>query len=268
MLADTASDIFRSAKRAWIDAFRAAVAMPWVTGIAFALLIALGFVSDMVPPLLHSGDETLGQSVMWSAAAGVAESFLLTPLLIAIHRHVLLGEVTHRYAFDFSDQRFLQFFYFSFALSLLQALSFFAAIHLFPDAFSGPASGIDKNGGGVAIVAAIMIGVLVIAARVILVFPAAAVDAPGATWGNALKASSGRFWLIASIFILIGMPPLILWLFAGSAFDIGERNGLAQTFFMLQELPASCAYAAGASRLYEAFGKPLSDPAAGGNAHS
>ena len=248
-----------------MDAFRAVVAMPWVTGIALGLLIALGFVSDVVPPLLRTGNETLGQSVMWSAAAGLMESFLLAPLLIAVHRHVLLGEVTHRYAFDLSDQRFLLFFYFSFALSLLQALLFFAAVQLFPDAFGGPASGVDKNGGGVAIVAAIMVGVLVVAARVVLVFPAAAIDAPGATWSNALKASGGHFWLIASIFILIGMPPLILWLFAGSILDIGQGNGLAQTFFMLQELPASCAYAAGAARLYEAFGKPLSDPPGGGS---
>jgi hypothetical protein len=48
-----------------------------------------------------------------------AEAFFLTPLAIAIHRFVLLGEITNAYRIDTSDPWFEKFFLFALALALL-----------------------------------------------------------------------------------------------------------------------------------------------------
>ena len=246
--------------RVWVDAFRAVAAMPVVAGIGIGLLIALGLASDLLPPLFRSGQpETLGQSLMWSGAAGMVESFLLAPLAIAIQRHVLLGEVTRGYSLALSDPRFLRFFYFSFTLALAQTILFFVATLVLPAAFNAPANAAEPNGTGVTITAGIIVGVLLVLARLILVFPAAAVDAPGATWGNAWRASRGHFWTIAFVFILTGLPALLLWLLIGQMLGIKDNSNFSQTYFMLQEMPTLCAYAAAAARLYQVFGGALGD---------
>ncbi len=258
MPSTTAPPIFSSVIRAWVDAFRAVVAMPAVAAIGFALLIAIGLATDLLPPLFRSGEaETLGQSLIWSSAAAMAESFLLAPLAIAIHRHVLLGEVASGYALQLADHRFFRFFYFSFVLALAQALLFFAAILLFPETFNAPVGSPDSSGIGSAVTAVIIVGVLAVTARVIVLFPAVAVDAPAASWGHAWRATSGRFWIIVFIFFLAGVPLLLGWLLLSVLLDLGENGRFSQTALMLQEMPSLCVYAAAASRLYQAFGGPL-----------
>ena len=253
---------FGSASRAWVDTYRALAAMPWVAGIGLALLIALGLAVDLLPPLLRSGEpETFAASLIWSGAAGMVESFLMTPLAIAIHRHVILGEVTHRYAFALSEHRFLRFFYLSFTLALAQTILIFIAIQLFPASFNVPVTS-DVEGLGLTVTMAIIFGVLIVLARLILVFPAAAVDSPGATWANAWRATKGHFWIIIFVFALVTLPAISLWLFVGSALNIGSNSRLEQTWFMLYEMPSLCAYAAAASRLYQVFGAPLGGPPA------
>ena len=260
MPVNAAPTVFGSAVRAWVDTFRAVVAMPWVTGIGFALLIGLGLAVDLLPPLLRSAEpETFGESLIWSGAAGIVESFLTAPLAIAIHRHVILGEVTQSYVFRLSDHRFLRFFYFSFTLALAQTILIFIAIQFFPESFSTPVTG-DVKGPGFAVTMAIMFGILIVLGRLILVFPAAAVDAPGATWGNAWRATQGHFWTIVFVFVVVTVPAISVWLFATSVLDFGKNSTFEQTWFMLYEMPTLCAYAAAASRLYQVYDGPLGGP--------
>lgn len=258
MPSTTAPSIFGAAVQAWVDAFRAVVAMPAVATIGFALLLAIGLAADLLPPLIRSGaPETLGQSLIWSGAASMVESFLLAPLGIAIHRYLLLGEVTRGYALQLADHRFLRFFYFSFALALLQTILFFVATLAFPVAFDSPASASEMNEIGLAAAGAIILGILAVTARLILVYPAAAIDAPGANWGDAWRATSGHFWTVALIFTLIGLPLLLLWRLVSGLLEIGETSKFVQTFSMLQEMLSLCAYTAAAARLYQVFGAPL-----------
>ena len=44
---------------------------------------------------------------------------LVTPYFIAVHRFILLGEVTHRYRLDWDDRRYQLFFGWAFTLFVL-----------------------------------------------------------------------------------------------------------------------------------------------------
>ena len=88
------------------------------TLMIYALLIILAFkvIDDIVPSrAMNSG---LTGTVLGFAIAA-AQSFCLTPIMIAIHRFIILDQVTTAYAVDPTEPSFIAFFGWWMAVSLL-----------------------------------------------------------------------------------------------------------------------------------------------------
>jgi hypothetical protein len=99
----------------WRDALRAITHMMPVAGPAF--LFALMFQAAYQLSRGHS----LAIDVAISLVFGIVRGLVLTPLAIAVHRYVLLDEVTEHYALNPADQRFQRFFGVAIAIQALWA---------------------------------------------------------------------------------------------------------------------------------------------------
>ena len=113
----------------------------------------------------------------------------------------------------------------------------------------------------------ILIGVgITISLRTLILFPAIAVDSPGAGWKNAYQGSKGRVGLMFLIVITVAIPmivvgwslELLLWWAIGSSTAGQIHSILVQSVLSVLSIAA---YAAVASRLYLAFGERLGRPA-------
>jgi hypothetical protein len=184
------------------------------------------------------------------------QAFLLTPCMIAAHRFIILGEVTPHYRLAPRAPRFQLFFLWSLALSLgywVPSFGLAALPQVMPYALVA--------GGALFIVAVFAV---IVSFRLMILFPAVAVDAPGATWDNALADTNGHVWRMLFITLLSGLPAGIALIavlaLAASAGLIGEGTpGVAGVFLsaMLDGAVGTIGLTlavAIASRLYEQLG--------------
>jgi hypothetical protein len=123
----------------------------------------------------------------------VAFGFVIAPYMIAVHRLIILGEVTGRYDLEPGDPRFQRFFGWTVAFALLSSAPAIL-MAILPLGFLRPLVGF-----------ALAIGVLVVTLRLILVLPAVAVDSKQVTWQNAMADTdgyAGRIFLIGLLAVL------------------------------------------------------------------
>lgn len=185
------------AVRGWVDTIRALRQMPLVFGVAVCGLIILQVFLDRVPPSASDSGAIAGRTR--TIVDLVTSSFLLAPLAIAMHRFVLLNETGVAYSFSFRDARFVKFYIAELiysAIFFLPILAMIVAIDLF-----------DRT--SLAVLSAfiiIIVGIIVIALRALILFPAIAIDAPGARWRNALADSKGHTWNIFIAVFLASLP--------------------------------------------------------------
>jgi hypothetical protein len=250
--------IIRTALLAWRDAFRAIGAMPMVTGIAFAILILLSLVSVWIVP-----DPYALAKGHWLPAfilvSSIVSSLLLAPLAIVVHRYVLLGELTDRYPLDPFSARYLRFVGFALLLKILWSLP--SITQSYAGAQDSPGiAGLVGFGGTV-----LFIAIVIVTVRRAVLFPAIAIDAPGASWSNARRDTKGSSWRVAFIFVLVGAPVVILfgpayYFWMGPEFTRSSQLILSvlQSIFMV---PTLCAVAAAASHIYRARADSLAHPA-------
>jgi hypothetical protein len=194
-MADGHVPVFRAIKLAYSDVYRVFAAMPRLVGIVFVILLAFSAVQNAVPK------STLDFSPLGFMLTA-ANAFLLTPYLIAVHRFILIDEVTYGYALAPQEPRFLRFFLWSVVLSAIPigitlARSFLQIISL--------STGLAFGGMAVVVCAGIFIGT-----RLIILFPAIAVEAPGASAANAFSDTKGYFWNIFFIIFLAALPLILL----------------------------------------------------------
>jgi hypothetical protein len=195
MTADRPSSA-QAAAQAWRDtirAFRALAAPAW---IALAISVAIALVQRLVLPseaAFHTGTLLAGFVV-----AGV-QAFLLTPYLIAVHRFIILGETATRYQLEPGAHRFQLFFLWSIALSMFYWVPAFAM------------GGSLKPPLLLATVLLLVftVAALIVSVRLIILFPAVAIDAPGATWANAMADTKGNVWRILIISTLAALPAFV-----------------------------------------------------------
>jgi hypothetical protein len=209
----------------------------------------------VVLPDFDSGSSETGALLAGFVASGV-QAFLLTPCMIAAHRFIILGEVTPRYRLEPRAPRFQLFFLWSLALSLgYWVPSFGLAVlpQVMPYALVA--------GSALFIVAVFAV---IVSFRLMILFPAVAVDAPGATWDNALADTKGHVWRMLFITLLSGLPAGIALIavlaLVASAGLIGEGTpGVAGVFLSalldgaVGTIGLTLAIAI-ASRLYEQLG--------------
>jgi hypothetical protein len=244
--------IISSAITAWRDAGHAVRDMKAVAGIAFLLMTAVSASEAVVNAYLFSGDESGWLQQVLGLVFLAVHSVVATPLAIAVHRYLLLGETMQRYWLDFSSPRFLRFFAFVMAF---YCLAFLLPIWIFALVGSG--------WGGLASVAVFFIAAGV-ALRCVMIFPAIAVDAAGASLGNALLDAKGDGWRISWLILVTAAPifaivilgvVLVVWLPGWAEIAIVIVIDSFMTFWMITGV------AAAASRLYAAYGDRLGRPA-------
>ena len=115
MASHTQTSAIKIALVGWRDALRAITQMPSVAGPAFLI--------TLMPQAAHqlSRGHSFAIDVAISLVVGIVQSLVLTPLAIAVHRYVLLDEVTQHYALNLTDQRFQRFFGIVIAIQALSA---------------------------------------------------------------------------------------------------------------------------------------------------
>ena len=113
--------IIQTGGLAWRDSFRVIAAMPIVAGIAFTILILLSLVSVWIVPDPYAL-ATSHWLPVFTLVSSIVSSLLLAPLAIAVHRYVLLGELTNRYPLDPFSARYVRFVGFAMLSKLLWSL--------------------------------------------------------------------------------------------------------------------------------------------------
>ena len=198
-MATRALPILRVVALAYEDLWRVLRTMP--TLIACALLIVLAAqVLEEVFPLRVVYGAVSGHFL--GIAIGAFQSFCLTPILIAMHRFIVLEEMPAGYAVDPTQPSFIAFFSWLIALSLMSA-SVFAV----PEVLT--AFGISAKGAlGPMLMVAIVVTIVIL--RLAILFPAIAVGARGATAAHALADSKGHVLAIFLIFLLTLLPMVSL----------------------------------------------------------
>jgi hypothetical protein len=180
------------------DFFRVFRNMPNVALVAFTLLLGM----DAVELALD------GVSNLAASCVNLAGGFLLAPYCIAVHRFVILGEVAPHFPFAFG-RRSGRFFVTGLLISLLgMAPALLLGTLFFAYFYIGivpPHSWLVT-----AVAAALAIGAAIFVTRVIVLLPAIAVDAPGASLANAYRDTKGHTF---GIFIAYAIAGTLLWLF-------------------------------------------------------
>lgn len=251
-------DAIDSAVKAWRDAFVALAKMPVVFGLATLAMIALNAIGLWLLPF--DATKTPGFSAqLLGFAFGLVQGFLITPVAIAVHRYVLLGDITQGYLLNPSDPRFLRFFIFTVAFQILVGI---------PSTLMSLSS-VVLGGAGALVLGVVAFALFIVAAivalRALILFPAVAVDAPGADWRNAMADTKGHTWRVFFVMVVASLPAfavqlplyfLLLWP-SGPSFPGGVIAAVIQSVVGIVTIAA---FAAAASRLYYAFGAQLGRP--------
>lgn len=250
-MAEKKPPVIETAAIAWRDAFRAIDVMPVVAGIAFALYLVMSLAISAINtnPYALVGSPWLP---IISTGASIVQAVLFAPLAIAVHRFVLLGEKTNRYPLEPKSSRYLRFAGFAILVKILWLIP----------------STIESLIPAARIVASVLfITVVIIVVRRAILFPAIAIDAPGATWSKARLDTKGSSWRVAFIFVLTALPVLVIngllaWLWFGLT-PLQPSAGDFLFFTVIDAviaIAALCAFAAAASHIYQARANIMTQP--------
>jgi hypothetical protein len=96
-------------------------------------------------------------------------------------------------------------------------------------------------------------------------FPAIAVDAPGASWSNARQDTKGHSWRVAFVFLCTVAPLLVLellfiWLIGLPSKPEDFNSTPWLIFNTIIAVPTVCAFAAAASHLFRALANNMARP--------
>ena len=104
MASHTQPSAIKIALVGWRDALRAITQMMPVAGLAFLFTLMSQAAYQLSRGHSFATDLAIFP-LLW-----IAQGLVLTPLAIAVHRHVLLDEVAPHYALNLADQRFQRLF--------------------------------------------------------------------------------------------------------------------------------------------------------------
>jgi hypothetical protein len=211
---------------AWRDLGRALSAMPWLVLAAagYALIV-------IIPDYLWWPERT----PFWLDVAILAVATVyFVPLGLAIHRFIVLGEVSG-VRVDIDSSRFRRFSVWSLLLMMVGMLIWVPYWIVTDTEVAAMLTGL------------LMAPLLYLLARLIILFPAIAVDAPHASLKNALDETRGQTWRIAAIAVVTWLP-VVVPVFGRIAVT-GED--LAASIWTMMSLVCELTAVAFASRLYE-----------------
>lgn len=165
----------------------------------FLIVLAIAVLDDFVPARL-ADQELFGTAITFVEAA--LRAFLLTPILIAIHRFIILDEITKAYAVPLGEPAFRRFFGWLFAFEVLAG---------FPFDFLGVLENFNVTlaASVIGFIAALVVA-FALMVRLSILPPAIAVEAPGARLASALEDTKGSALRIFAIFFVAVIPWLVL----------------------------------------------------------
>jgi hypothetical protein len=222
-MAMTKLPVWRPVTTGYRDAWSAIRAMPMLAVYAFVIIVAVSLVEYIVP--LRAVESVILATIL-SLAVSAVQNFFLTPIMIAVHRFIILGETTRHYALEPGQGVFRTFFGW---LMVLSTLGLLANLFFGPNDLPAMVSLI--------IILVTMILMLVVTVRLSILFPAIAVGAPGATAANAWADSKRHTFDIFLIYLLAGLPIIVGLVLFIVPFAINETSqavalGLPETLVM------------------------------------
>jgi hypothetical protein len=168
--------------------------------IALAISLALQFLEYL---FLASWMKFPVVGTLLNLGLSALRSFLLTPFYIAVHRFVILDEITRKYSFAPHNRRFSLFFAWSFALTALVSVLELLLIPLL-------VLFIPWAEPKLLAMLIVIVGAAIVVLRLTIIFPAIAVDAPGADAPNALADTKGHASKMFAIFLVASLPFMIV----------------------------------------------------------
>jgi hypothetical protein len=162
---------------------------------AFLIVLAISAFGEFIPARL--AEQQLFGTVITLAEAAT-RAFLLTPIFIAIHRFVILDEITKTYAITLGEPAFRRFFAWLFAFEVLAGfpLDFLSLLEVLNVTVAAIVAGL---------VAALVVAVALMV-RLSILLPAIAVEASGAQISAALEDTKGWALRIFAIFFVAIVP--------------------------------------------------------------
>jgi hypothetical protein len=238
--------ITRLVVTAYRDVWRVVLALRTLVVCAVLILLAVKVAEDFVPlrvwmrPIVG---EPLG------FVLGAVQSFLVTPFMIAVHRFIILDEVTPGYALDPSKPSFRLFFGWLVALSTVGSLVLWTYGLL--TALGAPVM------AAIVPTALVLVVAVIVSVRLTVLFPAIAVDLPGAQASNAWADTKGHAFGILVIFALALLPLLAIslatsFILGSKALDVGTPTLLVVSAVMHGATLTLCV--AIASRVFQTLG--------------
>jgi hypothetical protein len=191
---------FASARLAWTDLAAAVRSHPWLAVIAIVACTA----TSLATAYLNPEDDVSAAAIARGLGLPVAEALLITPVLLASHRFVILGETTQGYGRALLTPRFWRFF----LLSLVIVAMLFVPVMVTRWRLLDAAVSSFALGAG--IVAFVAVSLLLS-----LLFPAIAVDAPGTGIRNAIADLWGNVWRIFWVGVIAMLPLLLATMIVG-----------------------------------------------------
>src|SRR6516162_5924277 len=262
-MAEKKPPVIKTAAIAWRNAFRAIEVMPVVASIAFVLYLVMSLAISAI----NANPYALAGSPWFpiiSIGASIVQAVLLSPLAIAVHRFVLLGEEANRYPLEPKSGRYLRFVGFAILVKILWLIpnTIESLIPAAPDNNPALATGLKF------LAFVLVITVVIVVVRRAILFPAIAIDAPGATWSKARLDTKGSSWRVAFVFILTALPVLVIngllaWLWLLLTPQAQPSAGSLLFFSVIEAviaIAALCAFAAAASHIYRARADIMTRP--------
>ena len=168
------------------------------------LVITLAFeIAEIL--LLPSSPEQSSRNLLLRFVSGLAQGFLVVPYYIAVHRLIILGEQTTSYALVPSSPRFQHFFWWWAAFSAATFLPMFLLAMLPQARAMAPFPHLIA----LALMLIVFVAIIIATLRLTIIFPAVAVDAPGANWQNVMADTKGYVWRIFLFGLLAGLPLIV-----------------------------------------------------------
>jgi hypothetical protein len=248
--------VWRLVTLSYVDVWRAMRAMPVLFACAALILLAVGMAGDLLPKQIE-------RSPILGTLSLIIENafryFCLTPILIAIHRFVIRGDITRSYMVDLADTTFMPFFAWTMGFSLVFTLilGIVELVNFKTGALSTSLAAL------VAVAILFYLAVVWLPLRFIVLFPAIAVGAKGATAAHAFTDTQGYSLRLLAIIVLAFIPLMVLGVLIaltlgrgamvhGSVlYVIGEIiSALTGTFFMALSVVI-------ASHVYLAIGRTV-----------
>jgi hypothetical protein len=241
--------VFATVGFAFSDTVRAARAMPVLVLVA-VIVSGAHALADWMFGLSLSDTALTGKVLLIKLVLGVAYAILLAPVLIAIFRFIILGEVARGYTLDLNNPRFQLFCAWSIALFLLTE-----GLGLVPRVLGA------ESDIGAALDWLLVVAYFAIAVGLTLLFAAIAVDAPGATLRNTLSDLRGSFWRASAILLLILLPILVVFLIGMIGLTEIAKIENTDAVLWFATLAWELLWTAAAARLFVALADRLRSPA-------